>query len=169
MTNQSIAPSEMPAIAGLIDGRQSQAASDIARGTRRLLLSHNFASLPEVSLANGRRADITALSERGEIWIVEVKSSVDDFRADNKWPEYREFCDRLFFAVGPDFPQELLPADTGLIVADRFGGELLRDAPVHAIAAARRKALVNRLARLGAMRLLGLADPELHLDRNWNE
>ena len=169
MTNPIVTPSEMPGSTGLIDGRQSQAASDIARGTQRLLLSHNFATLPEVSLANGRRADITALSGRGEIWIIEIKSSVDDFRSDNKWPEYRAFCDRLFFAVGPYFPQDLLPADTGLIVADRFGGELLRDAPVHTIASARRKALVNRLARLGAMRLLGLSDPELHLDRNWNE
>ena len=169
MTNPFPVPSEMPIHPVLVDGRQSQAALDIARGTRRLLLSHNLASLPEVSLANGRRADITALSDRGEIWIVEIKSSVDDFRADNKWPEYREFCDRLFFAVAPDFPQPMLPPDTGLIVADRFGGELLRDAPVHALSAARRKALVNRLARLGAMRLLGMADPELHLDRSWNE
>jgi hypothetical protein len=121
MTNPFPVPSEMLIHPGLVDGRQSQAALDIARGTRRLLLSHNLASLPEVSLANGRRADITALSDRGEIWIVEIKSCVDDFRADNKWPEYREFCDRLFFAVAPDFPQQMLPPDTGLIVADRFG------------------------------------------------
>lgn len=120
-------------------------------------------------MANGRRADLVALSDRSEIWIVEIKSSVEDFRADNKWPEYREFCDRLFFAVGPEFPLELLPDDTGLIIADRFGAEFMREAPLHAIVAARRKAFVTRLARLGAMRLLGLADPELHLDRSWNE
>ncbi len=169
MTNPVIVTPEIPIPPLLVDGRQSPAALDIARGTRRLLLSHNLASLPEVSLANGRRADLVALSDRSEIWIVEIKSSVEDFRADNKWPEYREFCDRLFFAVGPEFPLELLPDDTGLIIADRFGAEFMREAPLHAIVAARRKAFVTRLARLGAMRLLGLADPELHLDRSWNE
>ena len=154
-----------PIAAVPIDGRQSPAALDIARGTRRLLLSHGMASLPEISLANGRRADLVGLSERGEIWIVEIKSSVEDFRADGKWPQDREFCDRLFFAVGPEFPQGLLPEDTGLIVADRFGGDLLREAPQHPLAPARRKALTNRLARVGAMRLLALADPELDFER----
>ena len=158
-----------PVPPALIDGRQSPAALDIARGTRRLLLSHGLASLPEVSLANGRRADLVALSERGEVWIVEIKSSVEDFRADHKWPDYREFCDRLWFAVAPDFPQDLLPPDTGVIVADRFGGELVRDAPTQPMAAARRKSFLTRFARTGAMRLLALADPELHLERSWNE
>ncbi len=158
-----------PVPPALIDGRQSPAALDIARGTRRLLLSHGLASLPEVSLANGRRADLVALSERGEVWIVEIKSSVEDFRADHKWPDYREFCDRLWFAVAPDFPQDLLPPDAGVIVADRFGGELVRDAPTQPMAAARRKSFLTRFARTGAMRLLALADPELHLERSWNE
>lgn len=149
----------------LVDGRQSPAALDIARGARRLLLSRGLASLTEVSLANGRRADILALAEQGELWIIEIKSSVEDFRADHKWQQYREYCDRLFFAVDTSFPQGLLPVDTGLIVADRFGGEILREAPVHPLAAARRKALTTRIARVGALRLLALADPELRLER----
>jgi hypothetical protein len=151
------------------DGRQSAAAFDIARGTRRLLLTHGMASLPEVTLASGRRADLVGLSERGEVWIIEIKSSVEDFRADQKWPEYRAFCDRLFFAVNSEFPQALLPVDTGLIVADRFGAAVVRESPLHALAPARRKALTLRLARLGAMRLLALADPELRLEQVWNE
>ena len=152
-----------------VDGRQSIAALQIARGTRRLLLAHGFSTLPEVSLANGRRADLVGLSERGVVWIVEIKSSVEDFRVDQKWPEYREFCDQLLFAVGPDFPLDLLPPDTGIIVADRFGGDLIREAPMYAMAAARRKALVTRFARTGAMRLLALADPEIALERTWQE
>ena len=82
-----------------------------------------MAPVSEVSLANGRRADIAAVAESGEIWIVEIKSSIEDFRTDQKWPEYRDYCDRLFFAVAPAFPNEILPADAGLIIADRYGGE----------------------------------------------
>src|SRR5262245_31666253 len=99
--------------------RLSQAAVDIARGVARLLHSHQMATVAEGSLSNGRRADMIAIAG-GEIWIVEVKSSLEDFRADHKWPEYRAFCDRLFFAVAPAFPRAVLPADTGLIVADRY-------------------------------------------------
>ena len=149
-----------------VDGRQSPAALDIARGTRRMLLAHGLASLSEVTLANGRRADIIALAEKGDVWIVEIKSSIEDFRADSKWPDYREFCDRLFFAVDAAFPLPLLPADTGIVVADRFGAEIVREAPHHPLAAARRKALVTRLARIGAMRLTLLADqPRARLER----
>src|SRR5262249_38244379 len=101
----------------LRDARQSPAAADICRGVARLLRAHGMASLAEVPLANGRRADVVAIATGGEIWIAEIKSSVEDFRADGKWPEYREFCDRLFFAVAPTFPCEMLPLDTGLIVA----------------------------------------------------
>jgi hypothetical protein len=142
------------------DGRQSPAAFDICRGVARLLKAHGLAAVTEVSLANGRRADVVGVSERGEIWIVEIKSCLDDFRTDQKWPEYREFCDRLLFAVAPGFPQEVLPADTGLIVADRYGGELLRPAPEHKLAPARRKAMTLRVARVAALRLQGVIDPE---------
>ena len=92
------------------------------------------------------------------------RSSLEDFRTDAKWPEYREFCDRLFFAVAPDFPVEVLPLDAGLLVADRFGAEMVREAPVHALPGARRKALLLRFARVAAGRLMTLADPERILE-----
>lgn len=142
------------------DGRQSPAAFDIGRGVARLLKAHGLAAVSEVSLANGRRADAMGVADSGEIWIVEIKSCLEDFRSDQKWPEYREFCDRLFFAVAPDFPREVLPDETGLIVADRYGGEIVRAAPEHRLAGARRKAMTLRLARTAAMRLQGLIDPE---------
>lgn len=146
------------------DGRQSPAAAAICRGARRLLAGHALATLTEVGLPNGRRADILALSAKGEITIVEVKSSVADFRSDLKWPEYREFCDRLLFAVAPDFPAGLIPEDAGLIVADRFGGELVREAPATPLPAARRRSLLLRIARLGAGRLHLREDPDAGVD-----
>jgi hypothetical protein len=142
------------------DGRQSAAAHDICRGVGRLLKAHGFACVNEVGLANGRRADIAGISESGEIWIVEVKSCLEDFRSDSKWPEYREFCDRLFFAVDPAFIRDVLPADTGHIVADRYGGEIVLPAPEHKLVAARRKAMTLCLARVAAFRLQSLGDPE---------
>ena len=135
-------------------------AGNIARGTLRLLAGLGFCGVTEMTLANNRRADIVAIGPGGEIWMVEIKSSVADFRSDSKWPDYQPFCDRLFFAVGPDFPQDLIPAETGLIVADAFGGALLREAPVHKLAAARRKAVTLRLARLAASRLTLAADTD---------
>ena len=123
--------------------------------------------MPEVSLANGRRADLMAVGDKGEIWIVEIKSCIEDFRSDGKWPEYREFCDRLFFAVNGDFPRDILPADTGHIVADRFGAEIIQAAPHLPLAAARRKALTLRLARVAAVRLTLLADPDAVVDQAW--
>jgi hypothetical protein len=144
----------------LDDGRQSAAARDIARGSVRLLALHGMRAIPEVALPNGRRADLMGVCERGTITIVEVKSSLVDFRTDQKWPEYRDFCDRLYFAVAPDFPREVLPEDVGIIIADRWGGEMLRTAPEHAVAGARRKALLLRFARVAAGRLMTLADPE---------
>lgn len=146
------------------DGRQSQAALAIARGTARMLLSLGFASLPEVPLPNGRRADMMALSPAGDIWIVEIKSSVEDFRADQKWPDYRDYSDRLFFAVAPGFSVDILPADTGLVIADRYGAEIERAAPEIKLPAARRKSLVLRFARLAALRQQSMADPELRLE-----
>lgn len=146
------------------DGRQSERAADIARGATRLLAIHGFACLCELPLASGRRADVAALSEVGEIWIVEIKSCLEDFRADQKWPEYREYCDRLLFAVAADFPREILPADAGLIIADRYGGEIVRAAPEHRLAGARRKAVSLRFARIAALRLSALYDPEAGLE-----
>jgi hypothetical protein len=142
------------------DGRQSPAAFDICRGGARLLKSHGLGAVCEVTLANGRRADVVGLSAHGDIWIVEIKSSIEDFRSDHKWPEYRQFCDRLLFAVSPEFPNEILPGDAGLILADRYGGELLRAAPEHKLTGARRKAMTLRVARVAALRLQGAIDPE---------
>lgn len=143
------------------DGRQSEAALAIARGVGRVLRAHAMAYMPELSLANGRRADLIGLSDAGDIWIVEIKSSVEDFRADQKWPEYRDFSDAFYFAVGPGFPLDLIPSDTGLIVADRYGGEIVRAAPPHRLAAARRKAVQIRFARAAALRLAYAMDPDV--------
>ena len=139
---------------GIPDSR----AGEIVRGTRRLLGGLGFFGVTEMSLANNRRADIAAVGPSGEIWMVEVKSSIADFRSDSKWPEYMPFCDQLYFAVASDFPQELIPDETGLIVADAFGGAGIRDAPEDRLPAARRKAVTLRMARLAAMRLTQTAD-----------
>ena len=127
-----------------------------------------MAPVSEVSLANGRRADIAAVAESGEIWIVEIKSSIEDFRGDQKWPEYRDYCDRLFFAVAPAFPNEILPLDTGLIIADRYGGEIVRAAPEHKLAGARRKAMTLRLVHTAAFRLQAAIDPEGRFEEPFN-
>jgi hypothetical protein len=131
----------------------------LARGIGRALAQRGYASLTEVSLANGRRADVMGLGRAGELVIVEVKSSLQDFRSDVKWPEYREYCDRFYFAVPENFPREAIPEDCGLIVADGFGAAVLREAPVLALSAARRKAVTLRFALLGSERLRRLVDP----------
>ncbi len=128
-------------------------APDIFRGVIRLMSSHGYTSVTEMTLANKRRADIVAIRADGNITIVEVKSSVADFRSDEKWPEYRPFCDRFYFAVGHTFPHELIPEDAGLVVADGFGGAILREPEPVKIAPARRKAVTLRFARLAAARL----------------
>ena len=148
----------------LEDGRQSPQAAAIARGVRRLLWSSGLTSVTELVLSNGRRADIAALSPKGDIWIVEIKSSVADFRADSKWPDYRDHCDRLFFAVDAHFPTDLLPEDTGLLIADQYGAQLAREAPLIALSGARRKAVMLRFARAAAWRLQALADPAGMMD-----
>ena len=147
-----------------VDGRHSERAAEIGRGVCRLLALHGFACVYELSLASGRRADVAAISSTGEIWIVEIKSSLEDFRVDQKWPEYREFCDRLLFAVASGFPVEVLPDGTGLIIADRFGGEIARPAAEHRLPGARRKAVTLRLARAAAMRLCAIYDPDAALE-----
>lgn len=141
--------------------RRDAVTREVCRGVGRLMRAHAFACLNELPLPNGRRADVVGLSPAGDIWIVEVKSGLEDFRVDSKWPEYREFCDALLFAVAPDFPLDILPADTGLILADRFGGEIVRAAPEHRLAPARRKAMVLRFARAAALTLQAVVDPGL--------
>lgn len=141
--------------------QQSAVAFEICRGVVRLLANHGLASVAELPLPNGRRADVVALTEAGEIWIVEIKSSIEDFRVDQKWPEYRDFSDRLFFAVRPGFPVEILPEDAGLILADRYGGEIVRPALEMRLAGARRKAMTLRFGRAAAARLSVALDPSL--------
>ncbi|MBC8050375.1 MAG: MmcB family DNA repair protein [Chitinophagales bacterium] len=123
------------------------------RGAMRLLHALGHSTLIEFPLKSGRRADIFALGQAGEIWIVEVKSGVPDFRCDRKWPEYREWCDRLFFAVGPEFPQDILPPDVGILIADEYEAIVLSDAEAMPLPSARRKALTLRFAHLAARRL----------------
>jgi hypothetical protein len=148
-------------IASPQDGRQSETALLVARGTRRMLRNLNFSTLTELPLASGRRADIVALAQDATIVIVEIKSSIADFRADHKWPDYRDHCDRLYFAVPEWVPAEILPQDAGLILADGFGAEILRDAPEHRLAPATRRAMLMRFAHAAAHRLHGLTDPEI--------
>ena len=153
-----------PFLAKLEDGRRSARARDICRGACRALALRGLRAVPELVLADGRRADLAAIDEVGDVWIVEIKSSLEDFRTDGKWPDYRAWCDRLLFAVAPDFPCEILPADTGLILADRYGGEIVREAPEHRLPPARRRAVTLRLARVAAGRLMTLADPAAALE-----
>jgi hypothetical protein len=142
-----------------IDGRQSETALAVARGTSRLLLSLGFSCVSELSLTSGRRADLVAVRGDGEIWIIEIKSSVADFRADQKWMDYRLHCDRLFFATTLEVPCEIFPPDTGLIVADGFGASVVCEAPEHRLPAATRKSMLLRFGRAAALRLQALADP----------
>ncbi|MCB1517093.1 MAG: MmcB family DNA repair protein [Hyphomicrobiaceae bacterium] len=144
----------------LVDGRQSETALRVQRGTMRFLRAQlDMACYAELPLANGRRADILAVGPKGEIWIIEIKSSIEDFRVDQKWPEYREFCDRFLFAKPPELAAEIFPESEGLIVADGHGADILRHAQNDPMAPARRKALMLRLARAGADRIHALMDP----------
>jgi hypothetical protein len=142
-----------------IDGRQSETALKIARGTARLLHAHGFSVVSELPLPSGRRADLVGLDPAGQIWIVEIKSSIADFRADQKWPDYRAHCDRLFFATSLDVPCEIFPADAGLIVADHFGADFKCPAPEHRLPAATRRSMLLLFARAAALRLQALHDP----------
>ncbi|MFO1012971.1 MAG: DNA repair putative endonuclease MmcB [Caulobacteraceae bacterium] len=124
----------------------------VTRGAARLMVALGYAPLLEVGLPNGRRADIMALGPKGEILIVEVKSGALDYKTDRKWGEYAPYCDAFSFAVAPEFPRQILPDEPGLIVADAFGGAVLREAPVIPLVPARRKALTLAFARLAATR-----------------
>jgi hypothetical protein len=149
------------------DGRQSPTALLVARGTQRLLLSLGLSCIAELGLASGRRADLVALRDDGEIWIVEIKSSVEDFRVDQKWPDYRLHCDRLFFATAQHVPLEIFPDDAGLILADSYGAAVIREAPEHRLHAATRRSMMLAFARTAALRLQVLADPSGPYEREF--
>ncbi len=142
-----------------VDGRQSETALAVARGTARLLHAHGFSVVSELGLPSGRRADLVALDAGGTLLIVEIKSSVADFRADQKWQDYRGHCDRLFFATALEVPREIFPPDAGLIVANSFGAQMICEAPEHRLPAATRKSMLLLFARAAAARLQSLADP----------
>ena len=150
----------MNALSFPVDGRQSPTALAVARGTTRLLHSLGFSVVSELPLASGRRADLVALGSDGEIVIVEIKSSVADLRADQKWTDYRLHCDRLFFATTLAVPDAIFPPDAGLIVADAFGAAVVRAAPEHRLHAATRKGVMLAFARAAALLLAALADPD---------
>jgi hypothetical protein len=141
------------------DGRQSDTALMVRRGTGRLLRAAGFAILPEFTLTTGRRADIIGVNDAGQIWIVEIKSSVEDFRCDTKWPEYRDYCDRLFFAIPTSLDPAIMPEDAGLIIADSWGADIIRHPEALALHTSRRKAVTLAFARAAALRLHGLYDP----------
>ena len=136
----------------LVDGRQSPNAMMIRRGLERYFVKMSGVILAELGLASGRRADITVLMPKGDYTIVEIKSSIEDFKADQKWPEYREFCDYFYFATHPGVPRDIFPLDAGLIIADGYGAEIIREATAHKLSAPTRKALTLRFARTAASR-----------------
>ena len=140
------------------DGRQSETARAVVRGTRRLLRARSIATVTELVLADGRRPDIVGLGPDGAITIVEVKSSVADFRTDRKWHHYRAFCDYLYFAIPVTLPVAVMPDETGVIVADGYGAEVMREALVQKLAPATRRAMMIRFAQAAADRLHALAD-----------
>jgi hypothetical protein len=154
----------------MTDGRQSARALEVRRGVLRLLAETSVIAIAEMPLASGRRADIVGLDPRGRFIIVEVKSSLEDLRADRKWPDYYGHCDRFYFATLADVPCEAFPSEEGLIIADRYGAEILREAREAPMAGATRRSMLLRFARLAAMRLdrviahheaMGLIPPEL--------
>jgi hypothetical protein len=155
-------PARTIALVPAPDRRQSETALAVARGTTRFLRSLGFSCVSELPLPSGRRADLVALNERGEIWIVEIKSSIEDLRADQKWPDYRAHCDRLLFAFAQDLPCEIFPGETGLIVADAYGAHLHREAPEHRLPAPTRKLMTVRFAMAAAQRINRLIDPQCH-------
>jgi hypothetical protein len=141
-----------------IPGARPSIADTLARGTGRLLTDMGYRSLAEFSLSSGRRPDLIGLDRRGAVVIVEIKASVPDFRADDKWRHYLAWCDRFYFAVAEGFPLDLLPSDEGQIIADGYGGAILRPASVRPLAPARRRALTLAFARAAAGRLAQITD-----------
>jgi len=130
-----------------------QTAADVARGVSRLLIQEGYSPILEFTLANGRRLDVAALGPDGTVLGVEIKVAIADLKGDLKWPEYLEFCELFYFAIPPDFPDELVPPGTGLIVADRYGGAIVRPSPIAQIHASRRKAVTLSFAKVAAERL----------------
>ena len=145
------------------DSLPFQPGQILARGAARMLVSHGFSCVEELVPTRGLRVDVMALGPKGEIWIVECKSCRADFQADRKWQGYLEWCDRFFWAVDTEFPTDLLPDDTGLMVADGYGGEIIRMPAERKLVPARRKVVLQTFAKTAALRLQSLRDPEMAL------
>lgn len=131
----------------------------LARGVARCLRELDFACAEEFVPASGLRVDVIALGAKGELWIIECKSSRADFTSDSKWEGYLEHCDRFFWAVDTEFPTEILPAATGLMIADGYGAELVRMPEETRLSGARRTSLSRKIARHAAFRLHAVRDP----------
>ena len=131
----------------------------LARGVARALRALDFVTVEEMVPAPGLRVDLMALGPKGEVWVIECKSGRADFRSDQKWTGYLEWCDRFFWAVDADFPTDLLPDHTGLILADAFDAEIVRMGPEAPLAGARRRVMLHKFARHAAARLHGFRDP----------
>lgn len=154
--------STMETLPQIVDLRQSPTALRVQRGVMRLLRNeHDFCCFAEVPLSNGRRADVLGVGPKGEVWIVEIKSSLIDFQVDRKWPDYKDYCDRFFFAKPLELDPIVFPGDEGLIVADAHDAAILRMAEHFPLPGARRRALLLRLTRLGADRVHTLMDREI--------
>ncbi len=151
--------SRVPATAEVMAGWPERTAA-IRRASARLCMAHGWSALHEVSLPNSRRADLLALTPDGRFVCIEVKSGDRDFLSDGKWPDYREYCDTLYFAVDADFAQALLPDDVGIIVAHDGLAEIIRPGAAHPLTGSRRRALLLRFARLAAVRLMAREDPD---------
>ncbi|MBT8418897.1 MAG: MmcB family DNA repair protein [Silicimonas sp.] len=132
----------------------------LARGVCRHLVGHDYVTVEELIPASGLRVDVMALGPKGEVWVIECKSSRADFQSDQKWRSYLEWCDRFFWAVDEDFPTELLPEDSGLIIADAYDAEIVRVGPETKLAPARRKVMIQKFARHAATRWHAARDPE---------
>ena len=136
----------------------------LARGISRHLRSHDFVSVAELVPTSGLRVDVMALGPKGEIWIIECKSSRADFQSDHKWQGYLEWCDRFFWAVDLDFPTDLLPEETGLFIGDAYDAEIIRMGPESKLAPARRKVMLQKFARHAAIRAQCASDPGARFD-----
>jgi hypothetical protein len=143
-----------------MDAEWSLNAQAVARGVQRCLFARGYATLTEFILPDGSRLDVAALGPSGDVLAVEIKISLADLRGDRKWPGYLAFSERFYFAVPLGFPLDAVPAAPGLIVADRYGAEIVRDSPVVPLSPARRKALTLGFARVAAHRVLRAQDPE---------
>jgi len=140
---------------------ESLSASDVARGVSRMLIAEGYSPVTEFTLSNGRRLDVAGLNATGEILGVEIKVSLSDLRGDRKWQDYVAYCDLFYFAVPPEFPQSQIPSSAGLIVADSYGGAIVRPASLESLHASRRRAVLLRFAQCAADRLARLRDPNL--------